>query len=86
MTARAKWHLIWAVWFLIILLATAGTFVALEAMSWTGGVTLSRSVYDLTSAFPLAIWFAGVFVGSLTTGLAVHFWWHWSPPGSGSEG
>ncbi len=44
--------------------------------------TLSRTVYDIGSKFPLSIWIMGVFAG----GLAVHFFWHWCPPGSISTG
>jgi hypothetical protein len=44
--------------------------------------TLSRTIYDLGSKFPLSIWIMGMFAG----GLAVHFFWHWCPPGSISTG
>jgi hypothetical protein len=44
--------------------------------------TLSMSVYRLTTSWPPAIFIMGQFTG----GLAVHFWWHWAPPGSVSEG
>lgn len=44
--------------------------------------SLSRAIYDLGSNFPLSIWVCGVFTG----GLAVHFFWHWCPPGSVSMG
>lgn len=44
--------------------------------------TLSFFVYTIGSKFPLSIWFMGVFCG----GLAVHFFWHWAPPGSVTGG
>lgn len=73
-----NWHLIWAGW----LFAIAATFAVLEALSWNHGVTLSRSVWDLSIHWPLIIYLWG----NLTGGLAVHFWWRWTPPGSISEG
>jgi hypothetical protein len=59
-------------------------FAVLEylAIKYNKFPTLSRSVYNIGVNFPLAIWFCGVFAG----GLAVHFFWHWCPPGSVSEG
>ena len=44
--------------------------------------TLSRWIYDLGRKWPLSIFIMGMFVG----GLAVHFFWHWCPPGSLSLG
>lgn len=41
-------------------------------------VTLSRYVYTIGSRFPLSIFLLGMVVG----GLAVHFFWHWCPPGA----
>jgi len=78
MTPRRRWYLIWLAWVLCIALS----FALLEAASWHGGTTLSRSVWELSIHFPLIIYLAGMLSG----GLAVHFWWHWSPPGSISEG
>jgi hypothetical protein len=76
---KRNWYLIWSVWLLFI----AASFGILEFASWgPGGVTLSRYVWDVGDAWPLFIWL----VGALTGGLAVHFFWHWSPPGSTSEG
>jgi hypothetical protein len=37
--------------------------------------TLSRTIYNVGSKWPLSIWIMGVFSG----GLAVHFFWHWCP-------
>jgi hypothetical protein len=78
MTARQKWFAIWALWVVLI----AVSFGILEFAAWNTGVTLSAAVWDISQAWPLIIWIAGALAG----GLAVHFWWHWSPPGSGSEG
>lgn len=44
--------------------------------------SLSRWIYDLGSKWPLSIWIMGAMAG----GLAVHFFWHWCPPGSISTG
>jgi hypothetical protein len=78
MTTRQKWYAIWAVWILLI----AVSFGVLEFIAWDHGVTLSRFVFDISEAWPLVIWLAGVLAG----GLAVHFWWHWSPKGARDEG
>ena len=72
-----KWAVIWSLW----LLAIAATFAVLEASSWNE-LTLSRYVWNVSTHWPLFIYLWG----NLTGGLAVHFWWHWSPPGSLSEG
>lgn len=60
------------------------TFTILEYLAIRYGwfPTLSAAVYGVGKNFPLAIWFMGVFAG----GLAVHFFWHWCPAGSTSEG
>jgi hypothetical protein len=44
--------------------------------------TLSMWIYTLGSKWPLSIFLMGMFCG----GLAVHFFWHWCPPGSISTG
>jgi hypothetical protein len=44
--------------------------------------TLSRYVYTIGSKFPLSIFLMGLVVGTLAT----HFWWHWCPVGSTSQG
>jgi len=44
--------------------------------------TLSRAIFDIGSKWPLSIFIMGMFCG----GLAVHFFWHWCPPGSISTG
>ncbi len=40
--------------------------------------TLSRAIYNISAKWPLSIFLMGMFCG----GLAVHFFWHWCPPGS----
>jgi hypothetical protein len=69
-------------WTAFLLLFIVG-FAVIEAWALaTGGTTLSRYVWELSLGWPLLPFVAGAVVG----GLAVHFWWHWSPPGSSSEG
>ena len=51
------------------------------ALAW-GDTTLSRFVWEVSQQWPLV----PVLYGMVLGGLAVHFWWHWSPPGSKSEG
>ena len=72
-----KWVWIWTAY----LALTAIEFAVLEYMGWDV-LTLSRYVWNLSQEWPLFIFLCG----ALTGGLAVHFWWHWNPPGSKSEG
>jgi len=72
-------------WIVLTLLAIAA-FAWLEARAFRHPDrqnTLSRTIYDIGSKWPLSIWIMGVFCG----GLAVHFFWHWDPncvpPGTG---
>ena len=74
-----NWYLIWAGW----LLACIVSFGILEGWALaTGNLSLSRFTFNLTQAWPLLPWVLGCIAG----GLAVHFWWHWAPPGSSSGG
>jgi hypothetical protein len=74
-----KYPLIWTGW----LLAVAVSFAVIEGLAMaSGGTTLSRYVWEVSLAWPPLLVLYGMVVG----GLAVHFWWHWSPPGSTSEG
>lgn len=60
-------------------------FAVFEAMAFRHPErvnTLSHVVYTLGQTWPLSIWLMGMFAG----GLAVHFFWHWCPPGSVSTG
>ena len=71
--------MIWIIWFV----ACIGSFVYFEWKAVKKGTpTLSRSVWDLFRVFPLS----GVALGMLFGGLLVHFFWHWCPPGSVSNG
>lgn len=74
-----KFPLIWTAFLLAFIVA----FAVIETWAiMTGGTTLSRYTYEVTAAFPLLIFILGGVAG----GLAVHFWWHWSPPGSENGG
>lgn len=44
--------------------------------------TLSMAIFQLGAHWPLSIFIMGMFIGAL----AVHFFWHWCPPGSISVG
>jgi len=71
-------------WYIATLLAIA-FFAVVEAIAFRHGTrtnTLSHTVYTIGSKWPLSIWLMGMFAG----GLAVHFFWHWCPPGSVSTG
>lgn len=48
--------------------------------------TLSYFVFYVTSKFPLAAILGAFVTGGIMWGLAVHFWWHYCPPGSLSAG
>lgn len=79
---RRRWYAIWSAWLLLIVLS----FGVLEGIALYQGeddaITLSRWTWDLTLAWPLfPVLYGGIFLG-----LAVHFFWHWSPPGSSSHG
>ena len=71
--------LAWTTWIIVIALS----FAALETYALVRNkLTLSRYTYNLTASWPLAIFLLGLLAG----GLAVHFWWHFCPPGSVSGG
>lgn len=66
---------IWTVW----ILAFVTSFAFLEGYALMHHtLTLSRYVWDASENWPPLIFLLGLVVG----GLAVHFWWHWAPPGS----
>lgn len=48
--------------------------------------TLSFFIFYITTKFPLAAILGAFVTGGIMWGLAVHFWWHWCPPGSISAG
>lgn len=71
--------LVWLSW----LLAGLVSFAAFETYAIkTGKPTLSLSTWNLFQAWPLI----AVVFGMVFGGLAVHFFWHWCPPGSMSSG
>lgn len=74
-----KFPWIWTAW----LLAIVASFAVIEGLAFAGhDTTLSRYIYEVSAAWPL---FPAV-LGAVFGGLAVHFWWHWSPPGSSNNG
>lgn len=74
-----KYPLIWTGW----LLAVVVSFGVIEGLALaTGNTTLSRFTWEVYEKWPLI----AVVYGMIFGGLAVHFWWHWSPPGSENNG
>lgn len=74
-----KFPWIWTAWVFAVVIS----FGVIEGLAlWYGDTTLSRYTYELGVAWPPLIAIINLVVG----GLLVHFWWHWSPPGSDSEG
>jgi len=70
---------IWTSW-LSFLIASFAVFETYAIR--TGRTTLSRYTWNAFQAWPpIAVIFGMVFGG-----LAVHFFWHWCPPGSVSGG
>ena len=74
---RLAW--VWPAW-LLFLVASFAVFEGI-ALAYKG-LTLSMFTWHLSEEWPPLIWLCGVLVG----GLAVHFWWHWSPPSIGQLG
>lgn len=71
--------LLWTGW----LLAIVVTFAVFETYALVRHkLTLSRYTYNISASWPLSIFLLGLLAG----GLAVHFFWHWCPPGSVSGG
>ena len=65
--------------------ALVASFAVLEARAFRHPErqrTLSRAIYEIGAKWPLSIWLGGLITG----GLAVHFFWHFCPPGSISGG
>lgn len=72
-----EWY--WAAW----LAGIALTFAIPEGIAlWRGGMTFSSFMWTMTQAWGDWPFVWGVLIG----GLAVHFWWHWMPPGASSHG
>jgi hypothetical protein len=77
MSANAPW--------IIGALAAILFFAYFESKALKNGArinTLSRAIYTLGVNWPLSIFLMGMFCG----GLAVHFYWHFCPAGSVTEG
>lgn len=65
----------WPAWLFCIAL----TFAIPEFLAFKyGGPTFSFFMWTTTIKWPLWGWIWGALMG----GLAVHFWWHWNPPGT----
>lgn len=84
----------WIVWPLGIALWLA---LGWAAFAWFEGralrhdarkdqITLSMFMFTIGSKFPLSILMLGLLIGLFIGGLGVHFYWHWCPEGSVSEG
>ena len=70
---------VWLGWLLGLIV----TFAAFEGYALkTNHTTLSRFTWNASQAWPPLPFVLGLVAG----GLAVHFWWHWCPPGSLSTG
>lgn len=82
MLTRAQWRLFWLLWAVTTLLIIAGSFGLLEWLAWDAGGTLS---YTAATMPPYGVFIVGWLSGGITCGLAVHFWWHWSPSGKGGN-
>lgn len=82
---------IWPVGITIWLILGWVVFAIFEALgikhnNTAGYITLSYFVYRVTKAWQPSIFLMGLIIGLFDGGLAVHFWWHWCPPGSVSTG
>jgi hypothetical protein len=73
------WYAIWGAWIIALIL----TFGILEGVALArGGMTLSMFMWELS-----VDWGPFQFLTGFVTGaLAVHFFWHWLPPGASSQG
>ncbi len=72
-------NIIWTFWILFLI----ASFAAFESYALVHDkTTLSRFTWNASQAWPPLPFVAGLIAG----GLAVHFWWHWCPPGSLSTG
>ncbi|HUZ74909.1 MAG TPA: hypothetical protein VMU87_18135 [Stellaceae bacterium] len=72
--------IVWALWLGLAILS----FAALETVAFRTGrwPSLSLATWRVFQAFPLIAVVFGMVFGAL----AVHFFWHWCPPGSMSAG
>lgn len=72
-------RIIWTTWIICIILSFS--YIEKYALN-THKETLSMYVWMLTQSWPPIEFILGIIIG----GLAVHFWWHWMPPGAISQG
>lgn len=70
------WYWPFALAFIALVLFAIPEFIAFEKPS--AGPTFSAFMWYMHTKWPLWTFLWGMLVG----GLAVHFLWHWSPPGS----
>ena len=80
---RNKW--LWIYWpaalaLIALVLFAIPEYIAIKRK--TAGPTFSLFMWTMATKFPLWTFLWGMLVG----GLAVHFLWHWCPPGSISAG
>ena len=76
------WYWPLALAFLAIVLFAIPEYIALRKKDDKTTPTFSFWMYTMGRKWPLWIFIWGVLVG----GLAVHFLWHWCPPGSTNVG
>ena len=72
----------WIAWFAVWVTLAVGGFAWLEWRAFkypNKEYTLSRSVWILSTKFPLSIAVFNLFLGYLIGALSVHFLWHWCP-------
>lgn len=78
---KNRW--LWLYWPLALLFIALVLFAIPEYIALKdGGPTFSLFMWTMAIKFPLWTFLWGMLVG----GLAVHFLWHWSPPGSEQGG
>lgn len=71
--------LFWSLW----LCGIVGSFAVGEGLALdTNGETLSMFIWRLSEAWPPFEWVSAFLCGAL----AVHFYWHWLPPGAVNTG
>lgn len=79
LAAGGEMNIVWTAWLLAIIVS----FAVFEGYALKKDrTTLSRFTYNVAKAWPLLPFVLGLVAG----GLAVHFFWHWCPPGSVSAG
>ena len=76
-------HWLWWYWpfalaFILLVLFAIPEYIAVE----NNGPTFSLFMWTMSVKYPIYTFLWGCLVGGLT----VHLLWHWSPPGSTSEG